>query len=54
MKICSKCNRHMVHIMSFSRGKSEQFYRCTNPKCLSETKHSRISKYDFSKYKNRE
>lgn len=42
MKLCKQCNSPMVHIFSFSLSGNEKFFRCSNIKCRSETKHTKI------------
>lgn len=47
MQLCRNCWTPMVGVMSFSKDKHEKYCRC--PKCLSETKHTKIndSELDF-------
>lgn len=47
MQLCKNCWIPMVGVMSFSKDKHEKYCRC--PKCLSETKHTKIndSELDF-------
>lgn len=47
MQLCKNCWIPMVSVMSFSKDKHEKFCRC--PKCLGETKHTKIndSELDF-------
>lgn len=54
MIICKDCYTPMVGVMSFSKDKHERFCRC--PKCMGETKHTRldVSELSFGEYLHRE
>lgn len=44
--LCRDCYIPMTEVMSFSKGKHEKYCRC--PKCMSETKHSRLDVSELS------
>ena len=54
MMICRDCYIPMVNVMSFSKGKHENFCRC--PKCKTETRHTKLddSELNFGEYLHRE
>lgn len=45
MRTCKECGVPMKEVISFSKGKSEKFYRC--PICQSETRHKRAKRQEL-------
>ena len=54
MVVCKNCYIPMTGVMSFSKGKHENFCRC--PKCKTETRHTKLddSELHFGEYLHRE
>lgn len=52
--LCRDCYTPMIAVMSFSSDKHEKFCRC--PKCMGETKHTRldVSELSFGEVLHRE
>lgn len=52
--LCRDCYIQMTEVMSFSKDKHEKFCRC--PKCMGETKHTRldVSELSFGEVLHRE
>lgn len=46
MVICKNCYIPMIGVMSFSKDKHEKFCRC--PKCMGETRHTKINDNELS------
>lgn len=44
MPNCNKCKSKMIFVTSYTREKTETFYRCT--KCMFETEHKELVKKD--------
>lgn len=44
--LCRDCYIQMTEVMSFSKDKHEKFCRC--PKCMGETKHTRLDVSELS------
>ena len=38
--ICKKCNVPMHRVISFNKGKQEEYWRC--PRCHMESKHTNV------------
>lgn len=47
MRTCKICHSEMVRVLSFSSNENVKYFRCKNPKCYCETKHSRICAKDL-------